>query len=293
MDASGGLSSSTKTGSVLGTPYFMSPEQARGLRSIDHRSDLWSIAVIAYRCLIGELPFQGEAMGDLLVQICTAPLPVPSQRVPGLPPALDAWFSRALAREPAQRFQHAHELAESLAQIAGAGRAPAFSAATLEAALASAPTVAGAYDSGRLAGPAEGVTGAPFVSQSQGRPKRPASIGLIVGIGAGTALFLLIGALVLVLGRKGSAAEAPITAIPPIAPGASAPESSAVVVAAPPSAVPTVEPALAPPPSAGVSANPEISDQPHVGKTLKTFKGSGGGTGKPPTSGKGGTDIGY
>ena len=62
-DASGGLSSSTRTGSVLGTPYYMSPEQARGLRSVDTRSDLWSLAVIAYRAVVGELPFVGEAVG--------------------------------------------------------------------------------------------------------------------------------------------------------------------------------------------------------------------------------------
>ena len=55
-----GVSSSTRTGSVLGTPYFMSPEQARGLRSVDHRTDLWALGVITYRCLVGALPFTGE-----------------------------------------------------------------------------------------------------------------------------------------------------------------------------------------------------------------------------------------
>ena len=113
-DKSMGVSSSTRTGSVLGTPFYMSPEQARGLRSVDYRSDLWSVGVIAFRCMTGRLPFEGEAIGDLLVKICTSPLPVPSQWAPGLPPGFDDWFVRALNREPAGRFNSAPELAEAL-----------------------------------------------------------------------------------------------------------------------------------------------------------------------------------
>jgi serine/threonine protein kinase len=114
-----GNSSATRTGSVLGTPYYMSPEQARGLRSVDHRADLWSVGVIAYRCIVGSLPFEGEAVGDLLVKLCTAPLPIPSQLVPDAPSGFDAWFAKALCREPEGRFANAAELAESLAAVCG------------------------------------------------------------------------------------------------------------------------------------------------------------------------------
>jgi serine/threonine-protein kinase len=114
-----GVSSSTKTGAVLGTPYYMSPEQARGLRNIDHRTDLWSLGVIAFKCVTGHLPFEGESVGDLLVKICTAPAPTPSHVQPGLPPSFDHWFFRALEREPARRFNSAQELAEALAFAAG------------------------------------------------------------------------------------------------------------------------------------------------------------------------------
>ena len=100
----------------------MSPEQARGLRSVDTRSDLWSLAVIAYRCVVGSLPFVGEAVGDLLVQICIAPAPVPSQHVPSLPPAFDAWVARALAKDPAERFQTANEMTEALNAVTGGAR---------------------------------------------------------------------------------------------------------------------------------------------------------------------------
>jgi serine/threonine protein kinase len=119
LPGEGGVTSSTKTGAVLGTPFYMSPEQARGLRNIDQRTDLWSLGVIAYKCVTGVLPFDGEGVGDLLVKICTAPLPVPSLALPGLPPAFDAWFARALERDPQRRFASANELSEGLAAAAG------------------------------------------------------------------------------------------------------------------------------------------------------------------------------
>jgi serine/threonine-protein kinase len=111
--------SATRTGSVLGTPYYMSPEQARGLRSVDHRSDLWSVGVIAFRCMVGRLPFQGEAVGDVLVNLCTGPIPVPSELVSNIPQGFDAWTARALSRIPSERFSSAMELGEALAVVCG------------------------------------------------------------------------------------------------------------------------------------------------------------------------------
>jgi eukaryotic-like serine/threonine-protein kinase len=119
-----GLTSSTKTGAVLGTPFYMSPEQARGLRNVDHRADVWSLGVIAFKCVTGKLPFDGESVGDLLVKICTAPVPIPSQvaaslGIGGVPPSFDAWFIRALDREPDRRFPTVVQLAEELCAVAG------------------------------------------------------------------------------------------------------------------------------------------------------------------------------
>jgi serine/threonine-protein kinase len=115
----GAQDSATHTGSVLGTPYYMSPEQARGLRSVDHRSDLWSVGVVAFRCLVGRLPFEGEAVGDVLVNLCTGPLPVPSELAPDVPPGFDAFTTRALARNQSDRFGSATELGEALAALCG------------------------------------------------------------------------------------------------------------------------------------------------------------------------------
>ena len=117
--------SSTKTGAILGTPSYMSPEQAQGTRSVDHRSDLWSVAVIVYECVTGELPFESEALGDLFLKIMVNPLPVPSAVAPELQEGFDAWWQRAAARDPNERFQSARELADSLAIAFGMAAAEA------------------------------------------------------------------------------------------------------------------------------------------------------------------------
>ncbi|MBS2015644.1 MAG: serine/threonine protein kinase [Deltaproteobacteria bacterium] len=106
----------TMTGQLLGTVGYMSPEQARGRMDLDHRSDLWSLGVIAYQCLVGALPYpEGNAI-ELRLAICAGPIPVPSEVAPGLrlPEAFDAWFARATRRSPDERFQSAAEMAEGL-----------------------------------------------------------------------------------------------------------------------------------------------------------------------------------
>jgi eukaryotic-like serine/threonine-protein kinase len=107
----------TATGTLLGSPHYMSPEQARGGR-VDQRSDLWSMGVLAFEAITGRRPFVGDNMGDVIVRICTDPVPAVSQGADGLPAELDGFFARALAREPSQRFASARELAEALQAIA-------------------------------------------------------------------------------------------------------------------------------------------------------------------------------
>ncbi len=112
------LDDATQTGAVLGTPFYMSPEQARGSKSIDHRSDLWALAVVVYQCLIGKLPFRADALGELLVKIIVEPLPVPSQ-IGEVPPGFDAWWARAASRDPADRYQTPKELTHALGLALG------------------------------------------------------------------------------------------------------------------------------------------------------------------------------
>lgn len=112
-------SSRTRTGSLLGTPYYMSPEQVQGTKEVDHRSDLWSIGVIAFECLTGKKPFVSDGLGELVLQICVRPMPVPSQIATQLPGEFDAWFKQALERDPERRFQSAAALAAALRESLG------------------------------------------------------------------------------------------------------------------------------------------------------------------------------
>src|SRR6478735_7017692 len=118
VGALGEQGSRTRTGSILGTPYYMSPEQAQGNKTVDHRSDLWSLGVIAFECLTGKRPFYSDGLGDLVLQICIRDIPVPSE-TSSVPVGFDAWFARAVARDPEARFQSARELSDALREVLG------------------------------------------------------------------------------------------------------------------------------------------------------------------------------
>ena len=100
---------------IVGTPAYMSPEGLRG-RTPDIRHDLWSVGVIAYKALTGRLPFNGRYLGKLIVSVCTDPAPPPSAHIPALTPAIDGFFLRALAKDPALRFRSAAELLDAFAE---------------------------------------------------------------------------------------------------------------------------------------------------------------------------------
>jgi eukaryotic-like serine/threonine-protein kinase len=146
--------SHTRTGSVVGTPYYMSPEQTTGSRAVDHRTDVWSLGVVAFEALTGKRPFEGGTVGGLAVKICHGPMPVPSEVAPSLPPALDGWFLRACARDVDERFATAQELAVAFGTAVGGSEAVPFvrrrdddggglerASARVRAEIASAPTV--------------------------------------------------------------------------------------------------------------------------------------------------------
>ncbi len=105
----------TSAGKLLGTPAYMSAEQAAG-EPVDRRTDLWAMAVIAFECLTGTLPFIGDDLPDLLHAIHDGPIPIPS-RLGRVPDGFDAWFARGVARRVDDRFRSAREMAAELRRV--------------------------------------------------------------------------------------------------------------------------------------------------------------------------------
>jgi serine/threonine protein kinase/TPR repeat protein len=104
----------TTTGIIIGTPQYMSPEQACGDKSIDARSDQYSLAVVGYRMLAGGLPFDGESTRAVLYQQLVAEAPPITTKVPGVPGGLANAIQRAMAKEPNERFANMTEFAAML-----------------------------------------------------------------------------------------------------------------------------------------------------------------------------------
>ncbi len=110
----GGEMKMTRTGTVMGTPYYMSPEQASGSREADRRSDLYAVGVMLYEAVTGRVPFDAPTFNQLLFQIVLSEPPSPLQVVPDLDPAFATLIGKAMARDVEQRFQTALELAQAL-----------------------------------------------------------------------------------------------------------------------------------------------------------------------------------
>ncbi|KYF58758.1 protein kinase, partial [Sorangium cellulosum] len=104
----------TRTGMVMGTPYYMAPEQARGDVELDHRLDLWAVGVILYEALTGQRPFVARNYNALLVQILTLWHRPVTELDPTIPPGLSRLVDRALEKERDERFQSAREFQEAL-----------------------------------------------------------------------------------------------------------------------------------------------------------------------------------
>jgi serine/threonine-protein kinase len=244
----------TRTGTIVGTPLYMSPEQARGLREIDHRTDVWSLGVVLYHALAGHPPHE-EALsfGDLIAAILGKPARPLQEAAPWVPAEVAAVVQRAMAPEPGDRFPTMMEMHAALkallpegaalseAQMVGLGEAarafvatrlPAPTHAVVEATLGPGATLS-ALESQKTVAAAPLLAASSPVAPTRSRARLPLVLALLGGavvlglggfgiyrtLGPGAALE---GAVELPVALSASSASA-TTAPPPSATATSAP----------------------------------------------------------------------
>jgi serine/threonine-protein kinase len=246
------MSSATKTGALMGTPYYMSPEQTVGAKGVDHRTDLWALGVVAFECMTAQRPFEAETIGGLAIAICSGPMPMPSRVNRALPLEVDRWFARACAREATQRFNSAREMADELhmlatgrlydQRLASEPRGLPHAATELAPPLALPPTV----PAGPEPAPTVGVTTQAPVSGEAEEPVIPKRRGKGFALGVAAAVVLAGAAAVGVKLANPSPVQpsaASTQAVAPPPPPAPLPSAATAVALSPP---PVVAPPVVP-----------------------------------------------
>jgi serine/threonine-protein kinase len=122
-DKTEGAKKLTVLGTTIGSPFYMAPEQAQGLDTLDHRADVWALAAIAYECVTGTVPFKGNNGPSILLEILTKDPKPPSQAANGqrhaVPPTLDAVMAGSFKKHPGQRIPSVGALADAFGHAYG------------------------------------------------------------------------------------------------------------------------------------------------------------------------------
>jgi len=261
-DAAAGLMASsalgTQTGTTVGTPMYMAPEQARSSTDVVVATDQWAVGLIAFKALTGREYFStARSTAELLLQIVNDPLDAPTQRLSTLPHAFDAWFFRSCMRNPAERWPSAGEQVAALAEALEVADAAPPLIPKSETGLATAETVNVASLSPQApslvqttAAPASRTVGGDVTTAAPAASRNRR--GPLVVVGA-LALVSLIGGVVLVRGRG----EQPV-----VAPAASSPAAPTASPTPTPTPAPTPVPTPVPTPTAIPSVSATVAIKP-------------------------------
>jgi eukaryotic-like serine/threonine-protein kinase len=255
----------TGTQSVMGTPAYMSPEQMRSSRDVDHRSDIWALGVVLYELLQGVPPFGGDTFSSMVLKVVNDPLPRMTVQLPG---ELDAIVYRCLEKDPARRFQNIAELAQALAPYAQSETQAAISVQRTSSIIGTSPSrpaINPGTGQRQVPSTISGAVGARTVPPGRRRWPIFATIGVTLVAIVGIAVVATTG------GSGGSKTDAPAARPdskaasepgPATTPAAQPPPAQPAATTPPPPAQPaaTTPPAQAPvaatPPDAAVAAPP-------------------------------------
>ncbi len=235
----------TKTSAIMGTPYYMAPEQLRSSKSVDLRSDIWSLGMILYELLTGCVAYQRETLPELCSAILFDPVLPPRTFLPELPEALEAVVMRALAKAPEDRYQNLAQLAEDVAPFAKDGERLAM---RVKRVLGVGPKTSDAPDEPAPLSPRPSSpdTSADALAETTlGSIPAPPPRRLALIVGAAVALVALLGVVVV----RRMLAPSSVTAPPP-----SSETALTATVPPPPPPSSTAPRMVEPPPSAGTAA---------------------------------------
>jgi serine/threonine-protein kinase len=260
----------TKSYAILGSPYYMSPEQMRSSRDVDARTDVWSLGVIAYQLATGGVPFNGRTITEIITAVLQGSPPPPSSVAPDLPPALDAAILRCLERDLDRRHPSVAQLAAGIAPFAPPEARRSFEAVQrmLGAPAAPLPELPSASTSGPVIPPAEALSETPEWDAANAatlewrRPartggwgststwRRPSHLGMGIVL-SGAALGVTLAVVAYEIWGKTAAPGPAAPEATAAAPTAPAITPSATAPVAPPAEPPSPPPASAGPPDAG------------------------------------------
>jgi len=260
-----GALSMTRTGVVMGTPYYMAPEQAKGARDIDHRVDVYAAGVILYEALAGRVPFLADTFNELLFKIVLEK-PEPLAAVaPHVDAMLAGIVERAMARDPNDRFQTAEQLRDALDAWAGQhlGPRPPLGSVPLIAPVEPVPAQPGLpppVGSHVLGSTPGSWAGASAVNAAPPAPKPASPVALFVGLGVAVLLLGGGGAALLLRGSPTPAAASGQVSAPSPSINASPPSEPVAPASAEPK--PAATASTAPAPSASTTPAPSAPTTP-------------------------------
>jgi eukaryotic-like serine/threonine-protein kinase len=297
------LTSVTRTGSVIGTPHYMAPEQVYGEKDIDGRADVWALGVVLYESISGKKPFDGENFGQVFRSVTLGRAVPLAELCPGAPPALSTLITAMLTVDRARRptSVEAHEALEALGDLDGAARIPPFTQclpaappppSTSPILHATPPHAASAtpgslpphhpaarHPSGStfsppwITPPASPPLASPAWTPSSPPATGRATIPVIVGIGAGAALVVAVVLGIFVMSRDQPPDRAPVVLEPISLPAAAAEPSGGDEIRSRAEERPAVD--IGPPSSMVESPSPESPSSARAAPTASTASSSG------------------